>query len=89
MIFMCIGHSGLAVVGELGSDDAHEYWLRLFKFMCLPLVIWLSTVSAGLGESVWRLSLLPMVSFRSPGRPEALAIADFLWGLPTGVSSEG
>ena len=39
--------------------------------------------------SVWSLPLLSLGCFRSPGRPAALAVADPLWGLPTGGSSEG
>jgi hypothetical protein len=48
-------YSGLAVVGELGSDDAHVYWLLLVMVLNLPLTIWLSLVFAGLGDSVWYL----------------------------------
>jgi hypothetical protein len=45
----------------------------------LPLAIWLSLVFAGLGDSVWSLSLLSLGCFRSPGKPAAHP-----WGLPTG-----
>jgi hypothetical protein len=82
-------YSGLAVVGELGSDDAHVYWLLLLMVLCLPLAILLSLMFAGLGDSVWSLSLLSLGYFRSPIRPAALAIADHLWDLPTEGSSEG
>jgi hypothetical protein len=82
-------YSGLAVVGELGSDDAHVFWLLLLKVLCLPLTICISLVFVGLGDSVWSLPLLYLGCFRSPGRPEALAVSDFLRGLPTGSSSEG
>jgi hypothetical protein len=77
------------VVGELGFDDFHIYWLLLLMILCLPLTIWISLVFVGLGDSVWNLPLLSMGCFRSPGRPLALAVADHLWSLPTGGSSEG
>ena len=82
-------YSGLAVVGELGSDDVHVYWLLLLMVLCLSLDLWLFLVFAGLGDSVWSLPLLSLGCFRSPGRPVALAVADHLWGFPTGGSSEG
>jgi hypothetical protein len=77
------------VVEELDSDDVHIYWFLLLMVLCLPLAIWLSLVFAGFGESVWSLPLLSLGCFRSPGRPVTLAVADYLWGLPTGSSSEG
>jgi hypothetical protein len=46
-------------------------------------------VFAGLGDSVWSLPLLFLICFRSPYRLMALAVADHLWGFPTGGSSEG
>ena len=82
-------YSELAVIGKLGSDDAHIYWLLLLMVLCLPLTIWLSLVFVGLGDSVWSFPLFSLCCFRSSVRPEALAIADHLWGLPTGGSSEG
>ena len=81
--------SGLAVVGELGSDDAHVYWLLLLMVLHLSPVTWSSLVFAGLNDSVWSLPLLSLGCFRSPGRPKTLAVADFLWGLPSGGSLEG
>jgi hypothetical protein len=42
---------GLAVVGELDSDDAHIYWLLLLIVLHLPLTIWLSLVLVGLALS--------------------------------------
>jgi hypothetical protein len=39
------------VVGELGFDDAHIYWLLLPMVLHLPLTIWLSLVFAGLCDS--------------------------------------
>jgi hypothetical protein len=38
--------------------------------------------------TVWSLPLLSWGCFRSPGRPAALIVADHLWGLQTGGSSE-
>jgi hypothetical protein len=37
-------YSGLAVVGELGSDDAHVFWLLLLMVLHLPCGIWDITV---------------------------------------------
>ena len=37
-----------------------------------------------LGDSVWSQPLLSLGCFRLPGRPEALIVAEHLWGLPTG-----
>ena len=84
-----LAHSGLAVMEKLGSDDAHVYWPLLLMVLCLLLTIWLYLVFAGQGDSSYSLSLLSLGCFRSPGRPEALAVADFLWDLPTGWTSEG
>jgi hypothetical protein len=75
-------------VGELGSDDAHVYWLLLVMVLCLPVTICLSLVFAGLGDSVWRLPLLSLGYFRSPSRPGSLTIADHLRHLPIGGPSE-
>ena len=44
-----LGYPGLALVGELGSDDAILLWLLLIMFLHLPFAIWLSLVLAGLG----------------------------------------
>jgi hypothetical protein len=41
-----LGYSGLAVIGELGSDGVILYWLLLIMFLCLPLAIWMSLVLA-------------------------------------------
>ena len=42
-------YSGLAVVGELGSDDAQVFWFLLLMVLCLPLAIWISLVFVDLG----------------------------------------
>jgi hypothetical protein len=76
------------VLGELGSDDAHVYWLLLLMVMCLLFTIWVSLVFVGLGDCLESASLSLGCS-RSPGRPAALAVADHLWGLPTEGSSQG
>ena len=67
-------YSGLAVVGEHSSDDVHVHWLLFHIVLHLIRV------------TVWSLPLLLLGCFKSPGRPEALAISDHLWGLPTGGS---
>ena len=77
------------MVGELDSDDAHVYWVLLLMVLHLPLDIWLSLVFADLGDSVCSLPLLSLGCFRSPGWPVSQDMADHLWGLPTGGSSEG
>jgi hypothetical protein len=41
---------GLAVVGELGSDDAHTFWLLLLMDLCLLFVIWISLLFVDLGD---------------------------------------
>ena len=64
------------MVGELGSDDAHAYWLLVLLVLGLPLDIWLSLVFAGLGVSVCNLPLLSLDCFRSPDTPVVLGIAD-------------
>jgi hypothetical protein len=43
-------YSGLTVVGELGSDDAHVFWLLLLMVLLLPFAIWISLVFVGLGD---------------------------------------
>ena len=53
-----LGYSGVAVVGQLGSDD-HKYpWFLLLMFLPLLISIWLSLVLAGLAVSDCGLSLL-------------------------------
>ena len=82
-------YSGLAVVGELASDDAHLYCLLLLIRLHLPFAIWISLVFVGLGDSVWSLPLLFLGCSRSPCRHVALAVRDHLCVLPNGGSSEG
>jgi hypothetical protein len=82
-------YSGFAVLGVLGSEYAHVYWLLLLMCLCLPLTIWLSSVFAGLDDSVCSLLHLSLGCFRSSGRPVALAVVEHLLGLPTRRSSEG
>ena len=77
------------MVGELDSDDAHVCWLLMLMVLHFLLTIWSSLVFAGLGVSVWRLPLLSLGCFRSPGRPVALSVAEIPWELLTVVSSEG
>ena len=42
-------YSGLAVVGEVGSDDAKVYWLLFLMVLLLPLAICLCRVFPGRG----------------------------------------
>ena len=53
-----MGYPGLAVVRELGSDDAKQPWFLLLRFLDSPLTIWLSLLLVGLVVSDWSLSLL-------------------------------
>jgi hypothetical protein len=52
-------YSGLAVVGEMGSDDAHVFWLLLFMVLCLPFAIWISLVFVDLGDYMESASYVP------------------------------
>jgi hypothetical protein len=53
-----LGYPGIAVVGELGSNDAKYLWFLLLMFLLLPLTIWISLVLSGLAISGCRLTLL-------------------------------
>ena len=53
-----LGYPRLAVVGELGSDDAKYPQFLLLTFLCLPLAMWLSLVLAYLAVSDCSLSFL-------------------------------
>ena len=59
-------YPGLAVVGELGSDDAKVYWLLLLMVLRWPL--WLSLVLAGLGDAEWTQSHVSLCCSISPRR---------------------
>jgi hypothetical protein len=52
-------YTGLAVVGELGSDDAHVIWLLLLMVLCLPFAIWISLVFVDLGDCMDSASSVP------------------------------
>ena len=52
-------YSGLAVVGELGSDDAHVFWLLLLMVLCLPFALWISLVFVDLGDCMDSASFVP------------------------------
>jgi hypothetical protein len=43
-------YSDLAVLGELGSDDAQVFWLLLLMVLCLLFAIWTSLVFVDLGD---------------------------------------
>ena len=51
-----LGYPGLAVLGELGSDEAKQTWFVSFMFLPLSLAIWLSLV---LGDDHALLAQLP------------------------------
>ena len=51
-------YPGLAVVGELGSDDSMILWFLLVMFLHLPFAMWLSLVLAGVAVSDCGLSVL-------------------------------
>ena len=80
-------YSGLAVVGELGSNDAHVFWHLLLMVLYLPFAIWMSLVFVGLDDCLESASFVPGC-FRSPNRPVDLDVADHLRGLPNGGSSQ-
>jgi hypothetical protein len=53
-----MGNPGIAMVRELGSDDAKSPWFLLLMFLHLPSAIWLSLVLPALTTSDWSLSFL-------------------------------
>ena len=81
-------YSGFAVVGELGSDDTHLFWLLLLMVLHLPFAMWVSMVFVDLGDYM-ESAFLSLGCFRSPGRLAALAVSDHLWSLPTEGSLQG
>ena len=46
------------MVGELDSDDVKWLWFLLLTLLCLPFIIWLSLLLAGLDISDFGLSIL-------------------------------
>jgi hypothetical protein len=52
--------SGLAVVEELSSDDAHVFWLLMLMVLCLPFDIWISLVFVALGDYTESASFVPV-----------------------------
>jgi hypothetical protein len=58
-------YSGLAVVGELGSDEAYIFWLLLLMVWCLPFTIWISLVFVDLGGYMESASSVPVSSVAS------------------------
>ena len=52
-------YSGLALVGEQGSDDAHVFWLLLLMVLYLPFTIWLSLVFVDMGDCMESASFGP------------------------------
>ena len=58
-----LGYPGLAVVGELGSDDAHVFWILLCMVLCLPFDIWISVVFVDLNDCMESGSFFSLVAF--------------------------
>ena len=79
-------YSRLAVVGELGSDDAYMASVAYCSLLHLLITIWLFLFAV---QGVWNLPLLSLGCFRSSGRTVTLDVTDLLWGLPTEGFSEG
>ena len=52
-------YSGLAVLGELCSDDSHIFWLLLLMVLYLPFNIWINLVFVGLGDCMESASFVP------------------------------
>jgi hypothetical protein len=52
-------YSGLAVLRELGSDDAYVFWLLLLLVLPLPFTIWISLVFVSLGDCMESASFVP------------------------------
>ena len=51
----------LAVVEELGSDDAHIFWLLLFMVLRLPFAIWIALVFVDLGDCMESAFFVPVL----------------------------
>ena len=62
-------YPGLAMVGELGSDDDKLPWFLLLMFLCLPPDIWLSLVLPALSISDCSLSSCDPAYVRTPQNP--------------------
>ena len=52
-------YSGLAVVVELGSDDACIFWLLLLMVLCLPFTVWISLLFVDLADCMESASFVP------------------------------
>ena len=52
-------YPGLAVVGVLGSDDAHIFLLLLLIVLCLSFAISISLVFVDLGDCMESASFVP------------------------------
>ena len=46
-------------MGELGSDDAHMFWLLLLMVLILSFTIWISLVFVSLGDCMESASFVP------------------------------
>jgi hypothetical protein len=47
------------VVVELGSGDAHVFWLQLHMVLSLPFNIWISLMFVDLGNCMECISFVP------------------------------
>jgi hypothetical protein len=47
------------VVGEVGSDDSHDFWLLLLMVLGLPFTLLISLLFVGLGASLKSASFVP------------------------------
>ena len=52
-------YSGLAVVGEMGYDDSHVFWLLLLMFLGFPFTVWISLVLVVLNDYLESVSFVP------------------------------
>ena len=52
-------YSELALMGELGSDDARVFRLQLVMVLHLLFAIWISLVFVGLGDCMESASFVP------------------------------
>jgi hypothetical protein len=87
--FLGVLCSGLSVVGELGSDNAHIYLHLLFIVLILPFPIWIDLVFVGMGDCLESASFvfgLLQVSWEvfslGCSRP---CVGPSNWGLFTGT----
>jgi hypothetical protein len=54
-------YSGLAVMEELSSGDAHVFWLLLLRVLPLPFIIWITLVFVDLGDCMESAPFVPVL----------------------------